>query len=108
MDLQQIEEGVIKTCKEVSEFMLKESAAFDLSRIEQKGEGFNKLVSYVDKEAERKIVSALQRLFPAAGFITEEGTVEQSDKQEFNWIIDCWMAPLIFCMDFPCMPSASL
>jgi myo-inositol-1(or 4)-monophosphatase len=88
MDLQQIEKQVITTCQEVSEFMRKEAAAFDLSRIEQKGEGFNNLVSYVDKESEKKIVSALKKIFPPAGFITEEGTVEQSSNQEFNWIID--------------------
>lgn len=87
MDLKKIENGVIQTCKEVSDFMQRESAAFDRTRIEQK-DGFNNLVSYVDKEAEKKIVSSLRKLFPAAGFITEEGTVEQSNKQEFSWIID--------------------
>lgn len=88
MDLKKIENGVIECCLEVSAFMKKESAAFDRSRIEQKDGGFNNLVSYVDKEAEKKIVSALGKLFPPAGFITEEGTVEQSSHQEFNWIID--------------------
>jgi myo-inositol-1(or 4)-monophosphatase len=87
MNLQEIEKQVIESCREVSEFMRKESAGFDLSRIEQK-EGFNNLVSYVDKEAERKLVSALRKILPGSGFITEEGTVEQSQKQEFNWIID--------------------
>jgi myo-inositol-1(or 4)-monophosphatase len=88
MDLQKIEKGVIESCKEVSEFMRKESAAFDLSRIEQKDGDFNNLVSYVDKESEKKLVSALQKLLPAAGFLTEEGTVEQAQQQEFSWIID--------------------
>jgi myo-inositol-1(or 4)-monophosphatase len=88
MDLQNIENGVIKTCKDVSDFMRRESAAFDRSRIEQKHGDFNNLVSYVDQESEKKIVSALQKIFPAAGFITEEGTVEQTSNQEFNWIID--------------------
>jgi myo-inositol-1(or 4)-monophosphatase len=88
MDLKKIEKGVIESCKEVSEFMRKESAAFDRSRIEQKGEGFTNLVSYVDKEAEKKLVATLAKLLPEAGFITEEGTVEQSREQEFNWIID--------------------
>jgi myo-inositol-1(or 4)-monophosphatase len=88
MDLQRIEKGVIETCYEISEFMRREGAAFDRSRIEQKDGGFNNLVSYVDKECERKIVSALKKLTPEAGFITEEGTVEQSRQQDFNWIID--------------------
>jgi myo-inositol-1(or 4)-monophosphatase len=87
MNLKSIESGVIETCLEVSEFMRKEGAAFDRTRIEQKN-GFNNLVSYVDKESEKKIVSALRKLVPQAGYITEEGTVEQSTKQEYNWIID--------------------
>jgi myo-inositol-1(or 4)-monophosphatase len=88
LNLESIEKGVIETCRDVSEFMRKESAAFDRTRIEQKHGDFNNLVSYVDKESEKKIVAALQKIFPAAGFITEEGTVEQSKNQEFNWIID--------------------
>jgi myo-inositol-1(or 4)-monophosphatase len=87
MDLVQIEKGVISLCYEVSEFMKAELAAFDRTRIEQK-EGFNNLVSYVDKEAEKKIVAVLRDLLPASGFITEEGTVEQAKEQEYNWIID--------------------
>jgi myo-inositol-1(or 4)-monophosphatase len=88
MDLQKIEKGVIENCKQVSEFMRRESAAFDRSRIEQKDGGFNNLVSYVDKESEKKLVSALHKLLPEAGFVTEEGTVEQAKQQEFSWIID--------------------
>lgn len=87
MNLEQIEKGVIEICREVGEFISREGAAFDLTRIEQK-HVFNNLVSYVDKEAEKSLVKALGKLFPAAGFITEEGTVEQSQQHEYNWIID--------------------
>jgi myo-inositol-1(or 4)-monophosphatase len=82
-----IERDVIELSREVGEFIRTEGASFDLSRIEQK-EGFNNLVSYVDKEAERRIVKALQKILPEAGYITEEGTVEQSQQNEYNWIID--------------------
>lgn len=88
MDLQSVEKGVIETCLEISDFMREEGAAFDRTRIEQKDGGFNNLVSYVDKESEKRIVAALKKMLPAAGFITEEGTVEQSKQQEYNWIID--------------------
>jgi myo-inositol-1(or 4)-monophosphatase len=88
MNLASIEKGVIEICQDVSEFMRTESAAFDLSRIEQKDGGFNNLVSYVDKEAEKKLVAALKKIFPPAGFITEEGTVVQAKQEEFSWIID--------------------
>lgn len=87
MELGKIEQGVIEICREVGEFIRLEGASFDRSRIEQKNV-FNNLVSYVDKEAEKKLVKALHKLFPDAGFITEEGTVEQSTEREYNWIID--------------------
>jgi myo-inositol-1(or 4)-monophosphatase len=88
MDLQKIEKAVIDVCQEVGQFMKKESEAFDLTRIEKKGGDFNNLVSYVDKEAERKLVTALRKIHSTAGFITEEGTVVQASQEEFSWIID--------------------
>jgi myo-inositol-1(or 4)-monophosphatase len=87
MDLEKIKKGVIEICLEVGEFIRREGASFDHTRIEQK-HVFNNLVSYVDKEAERALVKTLRKLLPAAGFITEEGTVEQSQQHEYNWIID--------------------
>lgn len=87
MDLKRIQHGVISISTEVAAFIQYECENFDRNRIEEKG-SFNNLVSYVDKEAERKIVSVLQQLLPEAGFITEEGTVEQSKSHEYNWIID--------------------
>lgn len=87
MNLQSIVKDVISVSEEVAEFIGKEGADFDLSRIEQKS-SFNNLVSYVDKEAERRLVDALHKSFPQAGFITEEGTVEQSQQHEYNWIVD--------------------
>src|SRR5690606_14635622 len=72
---------------EVGEFIRREGASFDLSRIEQKNV-FNNLVSYVDKESEKALVKSLGKLLPQAGFITEEGTVQQSGDHEYNWIVD--------------------
>lgn len=87
MDLQKLKEEVILLCEEVGAFIRNEAENFDLSRIEQKT-AFNNLVSYVDKEAERRLVATLQKLFPQAAFITEEGTVEQTLNSEYHWIID--------------------
>jgi myo-inositol-1(or 4)-monophosphatase len=87
MNLQEIKKDVLSVCEDVGEFIRKEAEDFDLSRIEQKN-SFNNLVSYVDKEAERRLVEVLRKLLPQAGFITEEGTVEQSTTTEYNWIID--------------------
>jgi myo-inositol-1(or 4)-monophosphatase len=87
MNLQLVKNDVIEICKEVGEFIRREAEDFDLSRIEKKS-SFNNLVSYVDKEAETRLVEALKKSVPTAGFITEEGTVEQSHSTEYNWIID--------------------
>lgn len=87
MKLESIEKDVIEVCKEAGKFILKEGADFDPSRIEQKTD-FNNLVSYVDKEAERMLVSRLGEILPEAGFVTEEGTVKTSTDKTYNWIID--------------------
>jgi len=57
----------------------------DTSSIEMKGA--RNYVTYVDKEAERQLVTALSQLLPEAGFLTEEATVEFVEKQ-YVWIID--------------------
>jgi myo-inositol-1(or 4)-monophosphatase len=87
MNLEVIQNDTLNICEEVGAFIAKEAESFDLSRVEQKT-AFNNLVSYVDKEAEKKLVTALSKSFPKAGFITEEGTVEQSHDSEYHWIID--------------------
>ncbi len=71
--------------KEVGAFIRKERQHFDLTTVEHKG--FNDLVSYVDKEAEKQIVDRLSSILPEAGFVTEEGT-SSTKGEEFNWIID--------------------
>ncbi|MEL6635607.1 MAG: inositol monophosphatase family protein [Bacteroidota bacterium] len=55
------------------------------SAIETKS--INSLVSYVDQEAERQLVSGLGALLPEAVFLTEEETVAQEEGQ-YRWIID--------------------
>jgi myo-inositol-1(or 4)-monophosphatase len=86
MDLLNIEKKVIELCREVAAFIRHESLHFDHSKIEQKGT-FSNLVSYVDKESERKIVTALEKILPGAGFLAEEGTDAKSEN-EYLWIID--------------------
>lgn len=71
--------------KEVGAFIRKERQHFDVDKVEHKG--FNDLVSYVDKEAERQIVEKLSEIFPEAGFITEEGT-NTTQAELYNWVID--------------------
>ena len=47
----------------------------------------NNLVSYVDKTAEEMLVLALSKILPNAVFLTEEGTIEESEG-EWKWVID--------------------
>lgn len=68
-------------------FLLQERSRFQRDAIEYKG--LNNLVSYVDKETEKRLVERLGQLLPEAGFITEEGTTGQdADQSSLNWIID--------------------
>ncbi len=86
INLQALEQDVIQLCREVGDFIMQECASFDRNRIEQK-EGFNNLVSYVDKESEKRLVNSLSYLIPDAGFLGEEGTSVKG-KNGYQWIID--------------------
>jgi len=99
VDLSAIEKSTIETVLEVGHFIRHEGANFDHSRIEQK-DGFNNLVSYVDKEAERRLVSAFSKIIPGSGFLGEEGTSIKSIN-EFEWIIDPLDGTTNFTPGFP-------
>jgi myo-inositol-1(or 4)-monophosphatase len=86
MNLTLVEKQVIHLCEEVADFIRTENQNFDRTKIEQKG-SFTNLVSYVDKEAEKKLVEKLSEIIPGAGFIAEEGT-EREGTNEYKWIID--------------------
>jgi myo-inositol-1(or 4)-monophosphatase len=78
---------VNKIVRQVALFIAQQAQAFDSSRVEYKGK--NDLVSYVDKEAERRLINALKALLPEAGFIAEESvSVQQLSDKEHHWIID--------------------
>jgi myo-inositol-1(or 4)-monophosphatase len=86
ISLAHLEKQVVELSEEVGDFIYKESRTFDRARIEQKT-GFNNLVSYVDKESERRIVAALQKMLPGSGVIGEEGTSIKGTS-DYTWIID--------------------
>jgi myo-inositol-1(or 4)-monophosphatase len=71
--------------KAAGAFIRKERQHFNQKDVEHKG--LNDLVSYVDKEAEKLIVSKLTKILPEAGFITEEGTAAKA-AAELTWVID--------------------
>jgi myo-inositol-1(or 4)-monophosphatase len=47
----------------------------------------NNLVTYVDKESERRFVEGLKLILPEAGFVAEEGSGEKNENG-LNWVID--------------------
>lgn len=78
----------LQTCeiaRTSGKIMAEERKNFDASKIENKG--LHDLVSYVDKESEKRIIAELQKLLPESGFIAEEGTTDVRGER-FNWVID--------------------
>lgn len=70
--------------RQTGAFIREEYRRFDRRHVEYKG--LNNLVSYVDKEAEKRLVAGLGALLPEAGFLAEEGSGEA--KEGLNWVVD--------------------
>lgn len=87
MNLELLTQQTIEIVKLASAFIQQEAASFSRDKIEYKD--LNNLVSYVDKEAEKRLVTGLSEILPEASFITEEGTTGlEPDPTALNWIID--------------------
>ena len=76
---------VKQVAQSVGRYLFEEQQKLKTDDVELKG--FRNYVTYVDKEAEKKLVKALQDIMPDAGFLTEEETVVTEEK-ELMWIID--------------------
>jgi len=85
MDLKEVTKSAVELIREVGGYIRDEALKFDYHSVEEKG--LNDLVSYVDKTAEKKLVSGLSKIFPEAGFITEEGTAGYAN-EHFRWVVD--------------------
>ncbi len=88
MNINQLQQLCQQTCtlvESVADFIRGEVGKVGTEKIETKA--LNSLVSYVDKTAERQLVSGLSELLPSSTFLTEEETVEQAEG-EFQWVID--------------------
>lgn len=85
LDLNKTVDQVCNIANKIGEYLKDEQSNLKTSAIEMKGT--RDYVSYVDKEAEKQLVSALKSVIPDAGFLTEEETVEQVRK-DYTWIID--------------------
>jgi len=98
-DLKTICEKVCAIVPEVGKFIRQQSERISEITIEEKDR--NNLVSFVDREAEDKLVDALRKLLPDAGFITEEHTPDVTGKT-WEWIIDPLDGTTNFLYGIPC------
>ena len=78
-------QSVIQIVENVSEFIAYHFGKVKFHQVQKKSQ--NSLVSFVDEEAEHKLVLALSRLIPGSGFITEESTPNAPDSK-YVWVID--------------------
>ncbi len=76
---------VVELAKSVAGYLKHEIARLNRGAVEAKG--LNNFVTYVDKTAEERIMSGLEKLLPEAGFIAEE-TENTRKGERYNWVID--------------------
>lgn len=88
MDMENLEilvRSVCEVAREAGHFLKEERKRFKQDAVKEKR--VHDYVSYVDKESERRIVSALRALLPEAGFITEEGSADYRN-EAYCWVVD--------------------
>ena len=76
MNLEVISKQAINLIKAVGFFIHTESKKISAKDIEEKG--FNDFVTYVDKEAEQRLINELRKIIPQAGFIVEEDRLNKN------------------------------
>lgn len=85
--------------RKAAAFMREESKTFTLDRVELKNH--SEVVSYVDKTSEQILVDGIRAFMPDAGFILEEGGLQESER-EMRWIIDPLDGTTNFTRGLPC------
>ena len=83
--LKELTYKVVELARLTGQWQAAERENFNPAKIETKG--MHDLVSYVDKQSEQQIISALTELLPESGFIAEEGTSTKRGER-YNWVID--------------------
>lgn len=84
-ELRLLTQKVVAISKKVGGFLKSEINKLTITHVQEKG--LHDLVTYVDKTAERILVTELSDFIPDAGFIAEEGTSKKVG-EKYNWIID--------------------
>ncbi len=95
---EQLTAAVCQVARQAGQYLRKERRHFRAERIEEKQA--HDFVSYVDREAERLVVSELRTLRPDAGFLTEEGTAAYAGETAC-WIVDPLDGTTNFIHDLP-------
>ena len=85
MDYKNLCFQVQELAREVGAFIREERKNVSAANIEIKSVA--SLVTYVDKTAEKRIVSRLKELLPDSGFVAEEGTAG-SNNEKYTWFVD--------------------
>ncbi len=85
MDYKKLCFQVQELARETGAFIREERKNVSANNIEIKSVA--SLVTYVDKTAEKKIVSKLSELLPGSGFVAEEGTAD-SNNEKYTWFVD--------------------
>lgn len=98
MDLKKLTEQVEKLSIEVAGFIRYEAGRLTEAGVSSKSA--NNLVTHVDHTAEDRLVEALEKIMPDAGFIAEEGSGERGEG--LNWIIDPLDGTTNFVHGVPC------
>lgn len=86
MDLDKIAQDTEALVRRAGAFQLTHFRTISPGQILDKG--LNQLVSFVDVETEKMLVSGLQTMISEAGFVTEESTVDNNKDKDWVWIID--------------------
>ncbi|MBI1185675.1 inositol monophosphatase [bacterium] len=86
MNLENITKSVGDLLLETGEFLLRQRQLFSPDKVRIKNNNIHDLVSYVDLDAEQRLMKTLRQLLPEAGFITEE--TNSSYQGGLNWVID--------------------
>jgi len=97
-ELETLVKEVMAIAKLAGHYIRAEREQFSYSKVEIKG--LNDLVSHVDKESERMVVTELNRLLKGSGFLVEENTA--SEKGEYTWIVDPLDGTTNFVHGIPC------
>lgn len=85
MNLEKITLQIAELSKTIGIYLREQLNTVSNNDIERKG--VHDLVTYVDKESEKRIINQLSKILPEAGFIAEEDK-SQEQNCKYNWIID--------------------